>query len=123
MEATAAQNKLGYLIDDLYLLHDPGRQHPESPARLRAIQQSLASHATLDRWARIAPRPAVREELELVHRPALVDHVEKAARSAPTYLDSDTVVSAESYSTAVAASGGVLECVEAVLSKRLTRSS
>ena len=115
------ERRLGFLIDDCYLLHDPGSRHPESPRRLAAIQKALDSHETLDKWSRVEPRPALREELELIHHPAHVERVERAAQKAPSYLDPDTVVSSESYRTGLYAAGGVLECVDAICSGNLTR--
>jgi acetoin utilization deacetylase AcuC-like enzyme len=69
----------------------------------------------------VEPRPAHIDELELVHHPSLLEHVERAARRAPSYLDPDTVVSGESYRTALFAAGGVLECVDAICSGDLRR--
>ena len=113
--------KLGFLIDECYLLHDPGSRHPESPKRLLAIKSVLESHSGMDKWQRLEPRPAQRDELELIHHPAHVERVEKAARRAPSYLDADTVVSTESYRTGLLAAVGVLECVAALCSGRLSR--
>jgi len=121
MPPVNTDKKFGFLIDDCYLEHDPGSRHPESPLRLRAVQAALAAHETVERWQRLQPRPASREELEMVHRPGLIERVEKAARRAPAYLDPDTVVSSRSYHTALEAAGGVLECVEAIASGALTR--
>ncbi len=114
--------QLGLLIDDIYLLHEPGSRHPESPARLRAIRQALEASGALQRWRRIDPRPAQVEELELIHHPSLLEHVERAARRAPAYLDHDTVVSGESYRTALFAAGGVLECTEALCRGEIRRA-
>jgi acetoin utilization deacetylase AcuC-like enzyme len=114
-------NKLGILIDDIYMLHQPGSRHPESPRRLTAIREALQSLGVLERWTRIQPRPARSDELELIHHPSLLEHVEKAARRAPTYLDPDTVVSGDSYRTALFAAGGVLECTDAICSGGLRR--
>jgi acetoin utilization deacetylase AcuC-like enzyme len=112
---------LGYLIDERYLLHDTGGDHPESPQRLIAIQKALETSGALDRWQRVAPRAARLDELELVHDPDHVRHVEQAARRAPSYLDLDTPVSADSYSTALLAAGGVLQCVDSICSGKLRR--
>jgi acetoin utilization deacetylase AcuC-like enzyme len=112
----------GYLLDDCFLLHDTGARHPESPARLRAIRVALSTYEEPGRWSRVEPRPATHDELELVHRPGLIERVERAAHRAPTYLDPDTVVSEHSYQTALAAAGGVIECTEAILSGRLARA-
>ena len=57
----------------------------------------------------------------MIHHPAHVERVERAAQKAPSYLDPDTVVSSESYRTGLYAAGGVLECVDAICSGNLTR--
>lgn len=112
---------LGYLLDDRYLLHNPGTRHPESPARLLAIQESLCESRVTQRWKALQPRLAGLEELELVHQPAHVKNVEQASERAPAYMDTDTSVSAESYETALLAAGGVLECVDSICSGKLRR--
>jgi acetoin utilization deacetylase AcuC-like enzyme len=113
---------LGLLIDNIYLEHEPGSRHPESPARLRVIREALEHSGTLQRWQRIEPRPARIDELELIHHPSLLEHVQKAARRAPTYLDPDTVVSTQSYRTALYAVGGVLQCTDAICAGKLRRA-
>jgi len=124
MKASTRDNSrdgLGYLLDDRYLLHNPGKRHPESPQRLAAIRQMLEAFGTIDRWQPLRPRSASMDELGLVHTPALVERIEQAARRAPSYLDLDTPVSTESYQTALLAAGGVLECVDSVCSGKLRR--
>jgi acetoin utilization deacetylase AcuC-like enzyme len=112
---------LGYLVDDRYLLHDPGLRHPESPQRLIAIQEALRHFGVSSRWQPIQARAATIDELELVHHPTHIQRIQDAARHAPAFLDADTSVSAESYITALLAAGGVLECVDALCSGRLRR--
>jgi acetoin utilization deacetylase AcuC-like enzyme len=113
---------LGYLIDDVYLEHDPGGRHPESPARLVACRSSLADCGVLKRWERIPARPAHLDELELIHHSSLLEHVEAASRKAPSYLDPDTVVSIGSYRAALFAVGGTLECIDAICGDRIRRA-
>jgi acetoin utilization deacetylase AcuC-like enzyme len=113
---------LGFLIDERYLLHNPGSRHPESPLRLLAIQDALESFGVEKRWRRIEARPARREELELVHTSALIQHLEDAARNAPTYLDPDTLISADSYQAALYAAGGTMRCADEILSGGLRRA-
>ncbi len=112
---------LGYLVDDRYLLHDPGLRHPESPQRLVAIQEALRESRIPRRWQSIQPRPATIEELALIHHPVHIERIQHAVRHAPAYLDVDTSVSAESYRTAILAAGGVLECMDALCSQKLRR--
>ena len=73
--------------------HDPGRHHPESPARLQAVLDALADpeFARLER--REAPEAAL-EDLPRVHsRP----HVERMLRAVPKSgyvgIDADTILS------------------------------
>ncbi len=113
--------ELGYLLDDRYLLHNPGIRHPESPQRLVAIRQTLQEFGFIDRWQSLEPRIATLEELELVHDPACIRRIEQASKRAPAFLDFDTSVSTESYRTARLAAGGILECVDTLFSGKLRR--
>ncbi len=115
-------NQVGYLYDERYLLHDPGTRHIESPRRLLAISEALSSFGATERWQKIEPRPARMDELLLVHHSSLTERVEWASNHAPAHLDADTVVSSESFRTALFAAGGVLECVDAVCVGRLRRA-
>ena len=112
----------GFVLDDCYLLHDPGYSHIESPKRLLAIKQALASAGTAERWQRLQPRLAQPDELELVHTVGHVERVRLAAKLAPSYLDPDTVVCSESYRTGLLAVGGVLECVDAICKGSLRKA-
>jgi acetoin utilization deacetylase AcuC-like enzyme len=112
---------LGYLVDDRFLLHNPGLRHPESPQRLVAVREVLRHSGVSDRWQSIQPRAATIDELELVHHPIHIQRIQHASHYAPTSLDMDTSVSAESYRTALLAAGGVLECIDALCSGRLRR--
>jgi acetoin utilization deacetylase AcuC-like enzyme len=112
---------LGYLLDERYLLHNPGTRHPESPDRLVAIQQSLRDLGATERWRSLQPRRAHLDELELVHHSVHIRRIERASKRAPAYLDSDTPVSTESYETALLAAGGVLQCIDSLCSGELRR--
>lgn len=114
--------RLGYLIDDCYLLHDTGPQHPESAKRLVAIQQVLDTFAAGGHWQRMEPRPAHSDELQIIHHSSYIESIEIAAKRAPVYLDLDTVVSAQSYHTALLAAGGVLQCIDSICLGRLRRA-
>ena len=112
---------LGYLLDDRYLLHDPGEQHPESPKRLIAIRQTIETIPSITQWKKVPPREATREELQLIHTPAHIENIIHASRKAPYSLDFDTTVSSESYKVAILATGGVLQCVDSLCREELRR--
>ncbi|MBL8975427.1 MAG: histone deacetylase [Myxococcales bacterium] len=101
------------LCDDSMLAHDQGPQHPESPARLRAIVERLRARPVAGtRWQ--APRPATREEALRVHSPAYVELVEQV-RGTWARLDEDVTLSAGSVDASYLAAGAVIEAVEAVV--------
>src|SRR5215469_450585 len=94
--------------------HDPGRHHPESPARLRAVLDALADpeFARLDR--REAPEAALEDLLRVHSRP----HVERLLHAVPKSghvgIDADTILSPASGAAALRAAGAVVAAVDAV---------
>lgn len=95
------------------LAHDPGPEHPERPARLEAVLESLhRDHADLD-W-REAP-PAKLGDLRRVHSQAHVDAVLEQDVSGYRLLDPDTVMSPDSRAAALRAAGAVVAAVDAVM--------
>jgi acetoin utilization deacetylase AcuC-like enzyme len=97
------------------LQHDPGPDHAERPARLRAVLQALDHdrYAALDRIE--APR-VTREQLLRVHSAAHVDHILASAPDEGTHrLDPDTLMSPGSLEAALRAAGAVVAAVDAVL--------
>jgi acetoin utilization deacetylase AcuC-like enzyme len=105
------------------LQHDPGPDHAERPARLRAVLQALDHdrYAALDRIE--APR-ATREQLLRVHSAAHVDHILASAPSEGGIcrLDEDTVMSSGSVEAALRSAGAAVAAVDAVLSGAAQRA-
>ena len=99
------------------LEHDPGRHHPESAARLRAVLDALAEPEFANLERREA-REAALEDLVQVHpRP----HVERLLRAVPKSghvgIDADTVLSPASGEAALRAAGAVVAAVDAVAAR------
>jgi acetoin utilization deacetylase AcuC-like enzyme len=97
--------------------HDPGRRHPESPARLRAVLAALddPEFARLER--REAPE-AAREDLLRVHPRRHVEGILAAVpKTGHVGIDADTVLSPASGEAALRAAGAVTAAVDAVVSK------
>ena len=88
-------NRTGLVSHPLYQEHDPGALHPESPARLKAIDAVLAATGLSGKIRAVSPRPATAEELGWVHTPA---HIQRVARTEgkSVALDPDTSTSPES---------------------------
>ena len=101
-----------------YLKHNPGRDHPESPRRLKAIMKELKRSHILEtgRCSLIEPQRAKLEEVELVHDPEYVQLVKEISAHGGGPLDlGDTVVSPESYKVALYAVGGATKAVDFIM--------
>jgi acetoin utilization deacetylase AcuC-like enzyme len=106
--------------DPRFADHDPGRGHPERPARLEAV------HAGLDQAARdlgvapgdlltaLPPRDATAEEIARVHTPRHVERLRTLAEQGGGSIDPDTAISGGSWSAAVAAAGAGLAAIDAL---------
>jgi acetoin utilization deacetylase AcuC-like enzyme len=99
------------------LEHDPGRHHPEGPARLRAIYDALEDPEFSRLERREAPEASL-EELVRVHPRA---HVERLLRAVPKSghvgIDADTILSPASGGAALRAAGAVVAAVDAVVAR------
>ncbi len=112
--------RVGIVTHPAYLEHEMGRQHPESPERLRAIVSRLESSGTLSRLTRIPPRPAGKEWITRIHDPAYVQRLETMApHEGYASLDADTALSPGSLPAASLAVGGALAAVDAVMDDRV----
>ena len=102
-------------------LHDMGAHHPESPARLAAIQnQLLSSGLDFVLLHQEAPR-ANHEQLCRVHDPEYVESVfQKAPSEDRAWLDPDTCMNPHSLSAALHAAGAVALGVDLVMSGQST---
>ncbi len=107
-------NPIGLVRDPLFLLHSNGPGHPESPDRLRAIDEMLEAFPLKDRLASLPARDATREELSWVHERTYVEEVERTRGVPFTMFDSDTSANEHSWAAAARAAGGAISCVEAV---------
>ena len=98
------------------LEHDPGRLHPESPDRLKAVLAAMDQPQFATLMRKEAPQAAV-EQIARVHPQA---HVERILRAVPASghvgLDPDTVMSPGSGEAALRAAGAVVAAVDAVVS-------
>jgi acetoin utilization deacetylase AcuC-like enzyme len=97
--------------------HDPGRHHPESPARLRAVLAALDNpeFARLERCE--APEAAL-EDLLRVHPRRHVEAILGAVpKTGHVGIDADTVLSPASGEAALRAAGAVAAAVDAVVAK------
>jgi acetoin utilization deacetylase AcuC-like enzyme len=104
------------LTDPLFLKHEPGPGHPESPARLRSIL-SVLGRAPVEGTQVGQPRRATEAELASVHTPELRKYLSGLAGEEAA-IDPDTHTSEDSYDAAVLAAGAAVQAVEEVVAGR-----
>lgn len=110
--------KTGYVLHPLYYEHQMGLGHPESPARLQAIEEMLFGNRLYEELIKLEPRPATTEEIAYIHDRNYIQNI--AATSGKTvYLDPDTTACPVTYSAALLAAGGLMTCAEAVATGKL----
>ena len=98
------------------LLHDMGAMHPESPARLRAIDDQLIASG-LGNFLLHAEAPlAQREHLERVHAADYIESIEsRAPHSGMIHLDPDTAMCPDTLKAAQRAAGAAVLATDMVM--------
>ncbi|THB76629.1 MAG: histone deacetylase [Desulfobulbaceae bacterium] len=108
--------KTAIFRSDLFLLHDPGQNHPERIERLRVIYNVLDRPEIAEKFVFPSFRPAELEEISRNHDRALVGRVEETAGKNFDFLDQDTATSAKSFEAACSAAGAVITGVDLLMS-------
>lgn len=104
------------------LAHDPGLDHPESPARLTAVLATLNAPQFAALEHAEAPR-ATRAQLARAHDAAYIDHIlSSAPADGYARLDPDTVMSPGSLEAALRAAGAACAAVADVLAGKTQRA-
>jgi acetoin utilization deacetylase AcuC-like enzyme len=109
--------------DPLFADHDPGRGHPERPARLEAVHSGIVQ-AVRDLGGDnnlISPLPARDarpDEISRVHTAAHIARLDAIAERGGGRIDPDTAMSAGSWAAAVRAAGAGLQAADALTSGR-----
>lgn len=109
--------KTAIFYSPIFLEHDTGSDHPDTPNRLRVIINELNRSKLLEtgNCRLIEPKPARLEDLELVHEVDYISLVEKVCASGGGVLDlGDTVVSLRSCEAARLAVGALLDAANMV---------
>jgi acetoin utilization deacetylase AcuC-like enzyme len=95
--------------------HDPGPGHPESPERITAILDELASPPLADRVTLEEASPADHALLTRVHPPEYLRYLEAVGGNGGGRLDADTVMGTESLTAARHAAGAAVAAARSAL--------
>lgn len=107
-----------YITHPIYLQHDNGAGHPESPQRLIAIEERLQQMGLLSRFTQYQAPLVTNAQLERVHDKKYLQEIEAdapATEADTVYLDQDTRMSYHSLEAAKRAAGAVVLATDLVL--------
>ncbi len=113
----------GLLLDPIYKLHDTGAGHPEAVARYAAVTKALTDSGLVQKAASISKRDATPDEIALCHTRTYIETAKDDVESGRHDLTTgDTAICPRSYAVAIAAVGGVLNAVDAVVGGKVANA-
>lgn len=102
--------------------HDTGAGHPESPARLAALDDLFLTAPFCD-WPQKQSTPAEHETILLAHDEEYIFSLQdNTPDDGLFYLDGDTVLSPDSYNAALHGAGAACNAVDALMNDETTRA-
>ena len=111
----ASMPRSAIVTDPVFLKHQPGPYHPESPQRLKTLIELAGEVVGGSADFELLPlRAAVQEELELCHGSGYIDLVRSTSEHNQFALDGDTITCRDSFGVALMAVGGFLQLLDAV---------
>jgi acetoin utilization deacetylase AcuC-like enzyme len=107
--------KTAVFKNPLFLDHDPGFDHPESPERLKGVYALLEGKELRDCFLEPEFFPASQEIISLNHSPAMIERVAGTAGKIFDTLDPDTHTSPDSYAAACLAVGALVKGLDLLM--------
>ena len=111
--------RVAYITDPVYLKHNPGAMHPESPQRLIAIEAAISPMK--ERLTMLSPIKVSKEILRSVHTEDEIEQVYQASLTQQA-IDADTICSQDSYDAACTAVGAGIVALDAIRESRVDRA-
>ncbi|MBI3598532.1 MAG: histone deacetylase [Nitrospirae bacterium] len=112
----------GFITSPIYLSHETGDWHPETPGRLLAIHDYIKKTgiASFLRFVTPIPHPEISEWITSIHHPGYYQSLHhKIPTQGLSNLDPDTPISPLSVTAAEMAVSGVLTAIDEVMAGRL----
>lgn len=107
--------KIGISIDELFVKHENGFDHPESPDRVYTINDMLNQTGIIKKLKILKPRDATKEEILNVHTEKYYNKIKSTKDKEKVFLDQDTSTNPFSFDAAIRASGGVLQTLDEII--------
>lgn len=112
-----------YVTHPVCLLHDMGQWHPESPARIQAIDDQLIAQRLADFLVRVEAPAATLEQLEEVHDPAYIRSIfDHAPQAGTVQLDHETLMNPHSLDAGLHAAGAAVVAVDMILDGKVANA-
>jgi acetoin utilization deacetylase AcuC-like enzyme len=113
----------GIFYHKVFLGHNAGIGHPESPERLEATMEFLIQQKVFDNThaRQMRPRAATMKELELIHPKPYIELVKSAAEH-ESRLDRDTRAVKGSWNAALLAAGAGLKAWDEIIAGNLSNA-
>ncbi len=111
--------RIGVYRDPIYIAHETGSFHPESPQRLEVIYSMLEDNGVRRLYEQCSMRKAELHEITLIHSASHFERVAATAGVPQSYLDADTQTSENSFDAALYAAGAVLDGIDLVISGKM----
>ncbi len=106
----------GVVYDDVFSIHDTGRDHPESPQRYEAVKSALLKADFATSLRQLRPRAATDGDVSRCHSKAYIATAKRDILSGARVLSTgDTSICRDSLKAALHAAGGVCTAVDAVM--------
>ncbi len=113
----------GFITHPIFLEHEMGQMHPESPQRITAIIDFLHQSKLYDQLQHGQAPMANTDQIALAHDKSYIKQVENLTPTeGHVALDPDTLINASSYDAALYAVGANLSAVDLVMQKKLTNA-
>ncbi len=111
--------RTAYLTHPDCLKHEMEIGHPESPLRIRAIEEALIHEGLMPHLDRHQAKEATMDQLLRVHDKAYVESVHASSpKSGLVHLDPDTAMNPHTLKAALHAAGAAAHAVDLVMGKR-----
>lgn len=107
--------KTAIIYSEHFLHHNTGEGHPESPERLKRIIGYLKINPQFKGLQFFEPRPATFQEIEYVHKSDYIQRVARICERGEGSLDPDTVLSRESFNSAILSVGAGLTASDLIM--------
>jgi acetoin utilization deacetylase AcuC-like enzyme len=107
----------------IFLQHDTGPGHPETPSRYSVVMDALRGDRALwESLREVQAKEAPRGDIQAAHSSQLYKQIERVVSEGTGYLDADTVVSMRSLDAARHAAGAPCQAIDLIMSGEVSNA-